>query len=177
MAGYKNLEQPIVLDGLGSINVIHGANNVGKSNLLQAIDLFFRCLTWPSGGMPFGENQISVEHLLVPDIRSLFHLERPLPIVLAAVLDIRPEELLSAGVQTDLAATEVDLEITLEWRPPQRGAMHVHAAPLRGWPLPMAIVVPALAHMEVLHDLRTTVGARPFDRARERGLSAAAPAP
>jgi len=37
-------------------------------------------------------------------------------------------------------------------------------------PLSIEIVVPALAHLEVLHDLRTTIGAR-FDRARvEREL-------
>lgn len=119
MRGYKNLEQPIVLDDLGPLNVIHGANNVGKSNLLQAIDLFFRCLIWPGGGMPFGENAISGELLLVPDVRPLFHLERPLPIVLAAVLDIRSEELAAAGIQTDLPVNELDIEISLEWRPPK----------------------------------------------------------
>jgi len=118
VTGYKNLEQPIVLDDLGSINVIHGANNVGKSNLLQAMDLFFRCIMWPNGGMPFGENEISSSELLISDLRPLFHLERPLPIVLGAVLDVRPEELLAAGIQTDLAAAEIDVEITLEWRPP-----------------------------------------------------------
>ena len=38
--GFKNFEQEVRLDELGDINVIHGENNVGKSNLLQAIDLF-----------------------------------------------------------------------------------------------------------------------------------------
>jgi ABC-type transport system involved in cytochrome c biogenesis ATPase subunit len=42
VSGFKNLTQPIELDELGQINVIHGANNVGKSNLLQAMDLYFR---------------------------------------------------------------------------------------------------------------------------------------
>jgi hypothetical protein len=42
--GYKNLRQRVVLEDLGAINVIHGENNVGKSNLLQAIGLFFRVL-------------------------------------------------------------------------------------------------------------------------------------
>ncbi len=113
MAGYKNLEQPIVLDDLGAINVIHGANNVGKSNLLQAIDLFFRCIAWSSGGL--SRDDISAQDLSVPELRPLFHLERPLPIVLAATLDIPSEELLAAGVQTDLDAHEIDAEIRLEW--------------------------------------------------------------
>ncbi|MDO9016202.1 MAG: AAA family ATPase [Deltaproteobacteria bacterium] len=39
--GFKNLRQSVVLDELAGVNVIHGENNVGKSNLLQAMDLFF----------------------------------------------------------------------------------------------------------------------------------------
>lgn len=112
MAGYKNLEQPIVLDDLGPITVIHGANNVGKSNLLHAMELFFSCLAWT-------RQEISAEQLQIADIRSLFHLERPLPIALAASFEITPEELLAAGIQPDPRATEVDIEITLEWRPPK----------------------------------------------------------
>jgi hypothetical protein len=39
--GYKNFRAPLRLDDLGKINVLHGDNNVGKSNLLEAIGLFF----------------------------------------------------------------------------------------------------------------------------------------
>ncbi|MBK8695437.1 MAG: AAA family ATPase [Deltaproteobacteria bacterium] len=39
--GFKNLRQSVVLDELAGVNVIHGENNIGKSNLLQAMDLFF----------------------------------------------------------------------------------------------------------------------------------------
>jgi hypothetical protein len=39
--GFKNLRQSAVLDELAGVNVIHGENNIGKSNLLQAMDLFF----------------------------------------------------------------------------------------------------------------------------------------
>jgi bifunctional DNA-binding transcriptional regulator/antitoxin component of YhaV-PrlF toxin-antitoxin module len=42
--GYKNLTRTIRFGSLGRINVIHGKNNVGKSNLLQAMDLYFRLL-------------------------------------------------------------------------------------------------------------------------------------
>ena len=35
--GFKNLRQEIVLADLGPVNVLHGENNVGKSNLLQAL--------------------------------------------------------------------------------------------------------------------------------------------
>lgn len=39
--GYKNVRTRLRLDELGDINVLHGDNNVGKSNLLEAIGLFF----------------------------------------------------------------------------------------------------------------------------------------
>lgn len=42
--GFKNFRTPVVLEELGAINVIHGDNNAGKSNLLEAIGLFFALL-------------------------------------------------------------------------------------------------------------------------------------
>lgn len=39
--GYKNLRAPVCLGDLGRLNVLHGDNNVGKSNLLESIGLFF----------------------------------------------------------------------------------------------------------------------------------------
>jgi hypothetical protein len=115
VAGYKNLSQPIVLDGLGPINLIHGANNVGKSNLLQAMALFFRCLLLLSDPPPLGAKhgapQISD---LAPDPRSLFNLDRPAPILLNGVLDVPPDELAAAGIE-DEAGTTIDVELRLQW--------------------------------------------------------------
>src|SRR5437899_8895112 len=42
--GYKNLTAAVTLGPLGGVNALHGANNVGKSNLIAAIDLFFGLL-------------------------------------------------------------------------------------------------------------------------------------
>ncbi|UQA56780.1 ATP-binding protein [Polyangium aurulentum] len=39
--GYKNLRALLRLDDLDRVNVLHGDNNVGKSNLLEALGLFF----------------------------------------------------------------------------------------------------------------------------------------
>jgi len=39
VSGFKNFTQEVVLDDLGEICVIHGENNVGKSNLLEAMHL------------------------------------------------------------------------------------------------------------------------------------------
>jgi AAA15 family ATPase/GTPase len=42
--GFKNLTREVVLEDLGPVNVLHGPNNVGKSNVLQAMQMFFRLL-------------------------------------------------------------------------------------------------------------------------------------
>ena len=42
--GYKNLQRPVRLTELGALNVVHGANNSGKSNLMEAIGLLFALL-------------------------------------------------------------------------------------------------------------------------------------
>lgn len=41
---YKNLRKVVRLEDLGRLNVLHGDNNVGKSNLLEAIGLLFLAL-------------------------------------------------------------------------------------------------------------------------------------
>lgn len=48
--GYKNLRRRIDLDLLGRLNVFHGENNTGKSNLLEAIGLFFFLLSRDAAG-------------------------------------------------------------------------------------------------------------------------------
>jgi hypothetical protein len=40
--GYKNLTDELVMDGLRGYNVIHGVNNIGKSNLLEAMSLLMQ---------------------------------------------------------------------------------------------------------------------------------------
>jgi hypothetical protein len=39
--GYKNIRTPLRMDQLGGFNVLHGDNNVGKSNLMESIGLLF----------------------------------------------------------------------------------------------------------------------------------------
>ncbi|MDM8560817.1 AAA family ATPase [Candidatus Parabeggiatoa sp. HSG14] len=39
--GFKNFRQEVVLENMGNICVIHGENNVGKSNVFDAMRLFF----------------------------------------------------------------------------------------------------------------------------------------
>ncbi len=48
--GYKSLYD-CTIPGLLPINVFHGDNNVGKSNILEALDIFFRALMEWRGGV------------------------------------------------------------------------------------------------------------------------------
>jgi len=42
--GYKNFQQEVVMEDMGPVCVIHGENNVGKSNLLEAQFLFLQII-------------------------------------------------------------------------------------------------------------------------------------
>lgn len=42
--GYKNFRAPVRLEDLGALNIIHGDNNTGKSNLLESLGLLFLAL-------------------------------------------------------------------------------------------------------------------------------------
>lgn len=42
--GYKNFRAPLRLEDLGALNIIHGDNNTGKSNLLESLGLLFVAL-------------------------------------------------------------------------------------------------------------------------------------
>ncbi|TET54529.1 MAG: hypothetical protein E3J64_01795 [Anaerolineales bacterium] len=44
VAGYRNLTSPIHLEPLGTINVIHCDNSIGKANVLEAMDEYSRCM-------------------------------------------------------------------------------------------------------------------------------------
>jgi hypothetical protein len=55
--GFRNFRQPVSLEELTDINVLHGENNTGKSNLIDAIELAFALLgdlamhQWPDRQM------------------------------------------------------------------------------------------------------------------------------
>lgn len=60
VTGYKNLSREVRLTDLGRINVIHGDNNVGKSNVLEALQLFFALLGRDvENGLPLGPNKVA----------------------------------------------------------------------------------------------------------------------
>lgn len=116
VSGFKNFVEPVVLDDLGPINVIHGENNIGKSNLLDAMDLFFGILrSWLPGYRPGKANPFSPGNLadLGHPQQHVFGLQSTQPVDLSAGLECEPGEFDDAFWQGDAPVERIDLSITL----------------------------------------------------------------
>lgn len=125
--GFKNLVAPLKIDGLRPINVIHGTNNVGKSNLLQAMQLFFFLVGIqtdmgpPLGGVmsPLDDNTLASHGFPRSEV---FNLESPVPILLQADVSIAPQDFERAGQKpSTLLLDRLHVAIELRW-------MGTHAA-------------------------------------------------
>lgn len=117
--GYKNLRAEIALDGLSVINVIHGPNNVGKSNLLEAIALYFYLLGLEQDGwLPIAaDRRISDGELFAAGFprAEIFDLEQPAPIEMSAELETDAGELVAAGIEPLLPCNHVTVSLVLQW--------------------------------------------------------------
>lgn len=117
--GFKNLVAPIKLDALEPINVLHGANNVGKSNLLQAIEVFFRLLRHLPGAdwRQHAGGTNATDAYFTPfgiPVADLFNYAIPAPIHLMASLGIDADELALVGIQPLLDCTALTISMSLE---------------------------------------------------------------
>jgi hypothetical protein len=139
--GYKSLND-VLLDDLGPINVFHGYNDVGKSNILEAIDLFLQLL-------PFALEAESEWEALTPyDLRpyaldAIFRLQNAgQPIQWEARLQLPESSLIEIRVCLDRTdrrrgrknhvelpgrekrAEAEEIDLTLEWTagPPDKTA-------------------------------------------------------
>ncbi len=65
VSGFKSL-QAIQLTDLTDINVFHGDNNVGKSNILQALDVFFQLL--PLAAQSLDDSEDAGRSISLPDL-------------------------------------------------------------------------------------------------------------
>ncbi len=124
--GYKNLVAPISLGGLGArrIVVIHGPNNVGKSNLLEALQLPFLLLGLEDEKkepLPFQFPWLlpSAEKLqgfgLEPS--EWFTLGAPSQIDIRLVLTFTDEELRRQGIKKVYDCQRVEIELRIDGYP------------------------------------------------------------
>jgi hypothetical protein len=126
--GYKNLTQDVTFGPLGRINVVHGENNVGKSNLLQAMDLFFRLLGLESTERDFViggvEGTLDISHAnfekLGHPVEEIFNFIEPTPIEMVGTFSFTIEQqkhldyslpFVEIGLQMSRTARKVEIQI------------------------------------------------------------------
>lgn len=132
--GFKNLVAPVRLDELGAINVLHGENNVGKSNVLRAMEVFFVVLDMraTSSNAPTIKARLFLgsEWLVNRKVRveDLFNYAVPKPIRMTATLTLEPEEVRRAGIEPPGDVREVSICMTLAKAP---GGLAVEVERLR----------------------------------------------
>ncbi len=110
--GFKNLVAPVRLEDLGPINVLHGANNVGKSNLLRAVGVFFRLLALVRGSARQKIETIYLKEGEIP-VADLFNYAVPAPIRVSVSLRIEDAELSLAGIERLLDCNEITIVVSL----------------------------------------------------------------
>lgn len=121
VSGFKNLREQVKLEDIGSLAVLHGANGIGKSNLLEAIAAFFEALAGNQGdlrgsllttqllqsvakdslpgGLPeaLGGGGAVFTTLVGQPVRELFNLTDRAPIRFAARFEITESDLVRWG--------------------------------------------------------------------------------
>lgn len=130
--GFKNLTAPVVLDELGAINVIHGENNVGKSNVLQSMEWLFDLLgsgltldeknPWWNFVVPIADGSAFRKRF---EDEQIFNLRSPAPIRWQVTFEIEPGDLEAAGVEP-----REGFEQGLRAELVNEGARHVFSASL-----------------------------------------------
>lgn len=136
--GFKNFGRRLLLEDLKPVNIIHGENGVGKSNLLEAIGLFF-AIPKMTGGIPSAAEQRRPEERMrtlqmeqvarfrAEEPRDLFDLNEPKPILLAAVLEVEREDFRRAGIAPVpwMGPEDERVEVYLGyWLTLERGVIH-----------------------------------------------------
>ena len=114
--GFKNLRSVELFD-LGPINVLHGRNNVGKSNIVEAIGLLFhvlgRIFRWSRAGALRSES-VTVQSLEDAGFRNLFPFDGGSVIRLSAVVRFAAEGRLRLGREQDVEIERVRVSVQLE---------------------------------------------------------------
>lgn len=144
--GYKNFRQRVELSELGPVNIIHGGNNAGKSNLLEAIQLFFVLLRLlhqhtertrrprthgvAEAGLSLtdliGVTNSTAQRLGFP-VEEIFHLETSTPIDLEGDINFTEAELVQAGLDTALAVGPVTVALRVSRLNPDGMQVVLHA--------------------------------------------------
>jgi hypothetical protein len=114
--GYKNLNTSVTFGPLGPVSALHGPNNIGKSNLLAALDLFFGLLAVNTTVNK--DTSVSLdqsEQIEGHPFAEIFNAADSNPIRLQVELSLPREELERAGLEPECETDPTT--ITLEFTP------------------------------------------------------------
>jgi hypothetical protein len=113
--GFRNLAQPVTFGPLDTYNLLHGANGAGKSNLLQAMEVFFRLLG--TGNVISKDARPTTledgPHIVGCSFLELFNVSEPVPIHWTVELSIGKEELEDLSIEPEIPTDKVTIGIEL----------------------------------------------------------------
>jgi len=139
VTGYKNLTRTVKFGPLGRINVIHGENNVGKSNLLQAMDLYFQLL---GHSRLYSRKQMKVEsrvfNKLGHPIDEIFNFANPVPLEMMGTFWFTAEQRKRFGLELmGVKAVEIGIRAFLQAGNVQVQIVHVTSGMTSGMLVPI----------------------------------------
>lgn len=115
VSGYANFTESVAVAPLEELNVLYGPNNAGKSNLLRALELYFRLL-----GISEGVTRQPVQRVENPDpalaelLAGAFHRTDPQPIQFLVNWSVPPSELERWSIYSDVPCSQVTTELELK---------------------------------------------------------------
>ena len=117
--GYRNLTGPVAFGPLETINVVHGPNNAGKSNLLQAMDLYFRLLAYDENVSGGPNITLEPNEELTAALDTAFNRYDAQPLTIKAEWGITTEDMETNGLREEFPCDYVFM--VLEITPNPRG--------------------------------------------------------
>lgn len=114
VSGYASFVEPVALAPLDEINVLYGPNNCGKTNFINAMELYFRLL-----GATEGVTREPIQRVENPDrrlaemLRTAFNRARPEPINFLVNWSLAQSELDRWGVVAEIPCASVTTELEL----------------------------------------------------------------
>lgn len=115
VSGYASFVQPVALAPLDEINALYGPNNCGKTNFLNAMELYFRLL-----GATEGVTREPVQRVENPDrrlaelLRGAFNRANPEPINFLVNWSVPQSDLERWSIVPELPCTSITTELELK---------------------------------------------------------------
>jgi predicted ATPase len=112
--GFANFVHPVTLGPLDEVNVIYGPNNAGKSNLLRALELYFRLLGAGEAVTKSQQQMLDdVDPAFVQLVNASISRSEPQPLVFTAQWSIAESTLERYGLFPELPCSSITTVLQL----------------------------------------------------------------